>query len=102
MGSVMAQQCGGTASLLNDMYAACGPLSMASTEGVNSMFLHVLDKGALAILSPSILSHASPKVSLLARPNTHARVVTINVPALPLDVPDVYHPLNPFPHKAKA
>ena len=98
----MAQQCGGTASLLNDMYAACGPLSMASTEGVNSMFLHVLDKGALAILSPSILSHASPKVSLLARPNTHARVVTINVPALPLDVPDVYHPLNPFPHKAKA
>ena len=98
----MAQQCGGTASLLNYMYAECGPLSMASTEGVNSMFLHVLHKGALAILSPFILSHASPKVSLLVLPNTLARVVTDNVPALPLDVPDLYHPLNPFPHKAKA
>ena len=75
---------------------------MASAEGVNSTFLHVLHKDALAILSPLIHSHESPKVSLLVLPNTLARVVTDNIPDLPLDVPNVYHPLNLFPHKAKA
>ena len=34
------------------------------------MFLHVLHKDALAILSPLIHSHESPKVSLLVLPNT--------------------------------
>ena len=33
---------------------------------------------------------------------TLARVVTVNVPDLPLDVPDSYRPLNPLLHKANA
>ena len=35
---------------------------------VNSVFLHVLHKGTLAIRYPFIPYHASPKVSLLVLP----------------------------------